>query len=76
MLGVVADLNVARQAMPLGCRWVALPLRVGVTGCGQRGALVVASCSSWADARSNSSKEGAARPPVNYAILWLTRVTE
>jgi hypothetical protein len=37
VLGVGADLNVARQAMPLGCRWVALPLRVCVTGCGQRG---------------------------------------
>ncbi len=36
-LDVMADLNSARQAMPLGCRWVALPLRVGVTGCGQRG---------------------------------------
>jgi hypothetical protein len=40
------------------------------------GVLVVVGCSSLADARSSSGKEGAPRPPVNYAILWLSRVTE
>jgi hypothetical protein len=40
------------------------------------GVLVVVGCSSLADARSSSGKEGAPRPPVNYAILWLSRGPE
>ena len=72
----VADLNSARQALPL---WDAVGL-VAVAGwrggLWPAGALVVVGCSSLADARSSSSKEGAARPSVNYAILWLSRVTE
>ena len=72
----VADLNSARQAWTLwdavgaGCR-CGLAWLVAVAG-----VLVVVGCSSLADARSSSSKEGAPRPPVNYAILWLSRVTE